>query len=102
MSAMQKIRTIGPDNLITIGTALAIIIAVAGAAWRISAGLNELNHTLASMASQIDGMQKDAYTGRDHDRFAAQLAERNTGLRVPYWRDISAGRLVRDVRDAAP
>lgn len=89
---------LGPETRVKLGVVLGIAALIVPAIWWSAVAVSGQQHKLQEIQRSIDEAAFDRYSGRDHDAFAARLAELNTNLAVPYWRDLRAGRVVRDVR----
>lgn len=98
MSPRTYINELSPDTKIKLGVFVSAMVLIVPAVWWAAIYVTEQRHTLEEIQVLIHSAAGDRYTGTDHDAFAARLAESNPDLRVPYWRDLRAGRVVRDVR----
>lgn len=95
---------IGPNNKVRLGTVLLVgagVLSIITAMWRFSAGITDgvqdLGGRVGRVEERLEAISSDDYTGQDHEAWAAYLAERNPDLKVPFSRDIKAGRLPRNI-----
>lgn len=98
MTTRERFAELGPETRIKLGVVIACALAIAPAVWWAATMVAGQREQLRQIQDSINEAARDRYTGTDHDAFAARLAEVNPELRVPYWRDLRAGRVVRDVR----
>lgn len=98
MTTRERMAELGPETRVKLGVVLGCAIVSAPGVWWAATQMAGQRQQLERIQQSIDAAAIDRYSGTDHDAFAARLAENNPDLRVPYWRDLRAGRVVRDVR----